>query len=80
MNVSGIKESEYEEEDEFLLVMEDLDLRKTELDISHEEWKSVWMLQMTKKRNNVERFQYQALRGVVKTGGETVVKNFGETF
>ena len=31
------KESEYEEHDESLIAMEELDLRKKELDISHEE-------------------------------------------
>ena len=35
---------------------------------------------MTKKRKSVEMFQYQALRDVVKVGGDTVVRNFGEKF
>ena len=60
--------------------MEKLDLREKELEISHEEWKSVWMLQITRKRMSVEVFQYQALRDVVKGGGDTVVKNFGDKF
>ena len=60
--------------------MEELDLREKELKISHKEWKSVWMLQMTRKRKSVEMFQYQALRDVIKAGGETVVKNFGKKF
>ena len=33
-----------------VLAMEELDLREKELEISHEEWKYVCMLQMTKKR------------------------------
>ena len=36
-NRLGFKESEYEEEDEFLLAMEELDLKEKELNISHEE-------------------------------------------
>ena len=38
------------------------------------------MLQMTKKRKSVEIFQYQALRDIVKVGGDDVVKNFGAKF
>ena len=51
-----IRENDYEEEDEFILVMEELNLREKELDISYEEWKSVWMLQKTKKRKSIEVF------------------------
>ena len=60
--------------------MEELDLREKELEISHKEWKSVWMLHMARKRKSVEMFEYQTLRDVVKAGGDTVVKNFGEKF
>ena len=60
--------------------MEDLNLRKKELNILNEEWYSVWMLQMVKKRKSVETFKYQALRDIVKTGVEAVVKNFVEKF
>ena len=35
---------------------------------------------MTRKRKSVETFQYQALRDVIKAGGDTVVKNFGDKF
>ena len=38
------------------------------------------MLQKTKKRKSVEMFPYQALKDIVKVGGENVVKNFGEKF
>ena len=38
------------------------------------------MLQMTRKRKSVEMFQYQAMRDVVKAGGDTVMKNFGDKF
>ena len=60
--------------------MDVLDLREKELDISYEEWKSVWMLQKTKRRKNIEVFQYQALRDIVKVGGDDVVKSFGARF
>ena len=57
-NCLRFKENDYKKEDEFLLAMEELDLREKELDISHAEWKYVWMLQMTKKRKSVKMFQY----------------------
>ena len=79
-NCLGFKENDYKEEDEFLLAMEELDLREKELDMSHEEWISVWMLHKTKKMKSLEMIQCQVLRDVVEAGGETVVKNFGEKF
>ena len=79
-NCLNFRGNEYDEEDEFLLAMEELDLREKELDISYKEWKSVWMLQMTRKRKSVEMFQYQALRDIIKAGGDTVMKNFGDKF
>ena len=50
------RQNDYKEKDEFILVMEELNLREKELDISYEEWKSVWMLQKTKKRKSIEVF------------------------
>ena len=38
------------------------------------------MLRIVKKRKRLDRFIYQALRDVVKLGGEDVIKNFEETF
>ena len=48
------KENDYEEEDEFLLAMEELDLREKQWNISHEEWKLVSMLQKARKRKSIE--------------------------
>ena len=50
------KVNNYDKEDKFLLAMEELDLREKQLNISHEEWKSVWMLQNARKRKNIEVF------------------------
>ena len=44
------------------------------------EWVAVWMIGIVKKRKRLDRFIYQALRDVVKLGGEDVIKNFEETF
>ena len=74
------KEKVYEEEDIFLLAIEELDLREKQLDISHEELKTVWILQKARKRKSIEVFLYQQLRDFVKVGGEDVVKNFGAKF
>ena len=62
------------------MAMEELNLREKELDISYEEWKSVWMLQKTKRRKSIEVFQYQTLWDNVKVGGDDMVKNFGAKF
>lgn len=43
------KEDQYEEEEELLLAMEEINKRKEELKITEMEWFSVWMLGRVKK-------------------------------
>ena len=50
-NHLNFKENEYYEEDEFLLAMEELELREKELEISHKEWKAVWMTRKRKTKH-----------------------------
>ena len=50
------------------------------MDILHEEWKSVWMLQKTRKRKSIEEFQFQTLQDVVMVGDDDVVMRFGTKF
>ena len=38
------------------------------------------MLTIVKKRKRIDKFIYQALRDVVKLGGDDVIKNFKEKF
>ena len=60
--------------------MEEINKRREELKVTEKEWFSVWMLGKVKKRKRMEAFQYQALREVVKEGGDNVMKNFGAKY
>ena len=60
--------------------MKEINQRRRELNMTEDEWVAVWMLGTVKNRKRLDRFVYQALRDVVKTGGEDVIKNFEETF
>ena len=71
------KEDQFEDKEELLFAMEEIDRRRKELKITENEWFSVWMLGRVKKRKRMETSQYQALRNVVKEGGEDIMKNFG---
>ena len=48
--------------------------------MTYNEFLSVWMLGMIKKRKKMEAFEVQALRDVVKEGGEEVIENLEEKF
>ena len=56
--------------------MKEINQRRKELNISPEEWLSTWMLQKFKKRKRMNNFEYQALRNVVKEGGEDEIEKF----
>ena len=60
--------------------MKELRQKKKDLNITEDEWNVVWMLTMVKKRKRIDRFIQQALRDVVKLGGDIVVKNFEDKF
>ena len=74
------KEEQFEEEDDLLLAMRELNQRRIDLEISEEEWFSVWMLGRVKKRKRMDNFEYQALRNVIKEGGEAVIYNFEKKY
>ena len=38
------------------------------------------MLRIIKKRKRLDKFIYQALRDIVKLGGENLIQNFEEKF
>ena len=48
--------------------------------MTEDEWVAVWMLSIVKKRKKVDEFIYQALRDVVKVGGDNVLENFKKKF
>ena len=50
------KGNEYEDEDEFLLTMEELRARKDEYNVNENEWFSTWMFIEASKREGMETF------------------------
>ena len=60
--------------------MKELNQRRKELKMTEDEWVAVWMLGIVKKRKRLDKFVYQALRDVVKVGGDNVIKNFEKKF
>ena len=56
--------------------MKEINQRRKDLKMTEDKWVAVWMLNIVKKRKKVYKFIYQALRDVVKVGGENVLENF----
>ena len=74
------REDQFEDDDELMLAMSELRKRRVDLEITFDEFHTVWMLQKLKKRRKMENFELQTLREVVKVNGPGVVKNFEEKF
>ena len=74
------REDNYNDDDELMLAMSELRKRRVDLEISFDEFHTVWMLQKLKKRKRIENFELQSLREVVKVNGPDVVNNFEEKF
>ena len=60
--------------------MSELRQRRVELDMTFDEFHTIWMLQKLKKRRKMESFELQALREVAKENGQNVVQNFERKF
>ena len=60
--------------------MTELRQRRIELEMSFDEFDSVWMLEKMRKRRKMENFEFKSLRNVVKEGGLNVVENFKKKF
>ena len=60
--------------------MRELNQRRRELKMTEDEWSTVWMLSIVKRRKRLDKFVYQSLQDVVKVGGDNVFKNFEEKF
>ena len=73
---SNFRDDQYEDDGELLLGMKELNQRIRDLKMTDDEWVNVRMLSIVKKRKKVDKFIYQALRDVVKLGGENVIGNF----
>ena len=62
------------------MAMSELRKRRVDLEITLDEFHTVWMLQKLKKRRKMENFELQTLREVVKVNGPDVVENFEKKF
>ena len=62
------------------MAMRELNQRRKDLKITFEEFISVSILGNKKRRKKMESFEIQALRDIVKVGGERVIKNIEEKF
>ena len=60
--------------------MKEIYQRQKELNITQEEWFTVWMLRRMRKRKRIHRHELQALQYMVKNGGEDIVKQFEDKF
>ena len=78
--IMKFREDYYEEDDDLIMAMRELNQRWKDLKIAFEEFISVWMLGKIKRRKKIESFKIQALRDVVKAGGEKVIENLEEKF
>ena len=74
------RDDQIEDDGELLLGMKEINQRRKDLKMTDEEWVSVWMHSIVKKRKIVIKFVYQANRNVVKDGGVNVLKNFKKKF
>ena len=60
--------------------MKEFNQRKLELKMTKEEFFSVWMLGIMKKRKKIDIFELRAPRDVVKEGDQEVVEKFEKKF
>ena len=45
-----------------------------------DEWVTIWMLGILKKRKKLDKFASQALQDIIKLGGDNIIQNFEEKF
>ena len=55
------REDNFEDDNELMLAMSELRKRRVDLEISFDEFHTVWMLQKLKKRKIMENFELQSL-------------------
>ena len=48
--------------------------------MTEDEWFAIWVLGNVNKRRRIDKFEYQALRNVVKEGGNDVLEKFKVKF
>ena len=74
------RDDQFKDNGELLLGMKELNQWRKEINMTDDKWITVWMLSIIKKRKKIDKFVYQALRDVVKLGGDDIIKNFEENF
>ena len=58
---SNFKDDHYGDDTELLLGMRELNQRQRELKMTEDEWVSVWILGIIKRRKKLDKFVYQSL-------------------
>ena len=51
-------DEDYNDKDDLLQAIKEIQMRKEELKVVEKEWISVWMLKKVQKRRRMEQFQY----------------------
>ena len=70
------RDDKFEDDGELLLGMKEINQRRKDLKKTEDEWVTVWMLSIVKKRKRINKFIHQELINVVKDGGTYVLENF----
>ena len=79
-NLIEFREDQFEDEDKLLLAMEEINQRREKLKVSQKEWFFIWIIGKVKKRKQMEAFEHQVLRDIVKEGVDNVMKNFEDKY
>ena len=74
------REDQYDEDNELILAIKEMNQRRKELNMSQDEWYTVGMLGCMRKRKIVDNFKFRAHRDVIKEGGADVVNNFEKKY
>ena len=64
------RDDDYDDENDLLQAMIELQRRNEELKVVEKEGHTVWMLKKVQKRRGMEHFQYQTQRDVLKVEGD----------
>ena len=75
----NFKDDDFDDDNDLLQVMTEIQRRKEELMVLNREWYTVWMLRKVQKRRGMKRFQYQTLRDDLKVEGDRM-KEFEEKY
>ena len=63
-----------------ILALKEMNQRCKEFNMTQDKWYAVWILGRIRKRKIMDNSKFQALRDVVKKGGEGIVEKFEKKF